>query len=339
MEEIPPKQAARALWNSLERYRPDVILAGAIAYPSGAIAVRWARKRKKGVIIFDDARLQDVPRSRLVNWVKKRFYSNVDAIFIPAPSHALDYNYWGVVKEQIFYGLNVVDNNFFNSRVKALSEKSDHIRRNYGLFEQFILGVGRQIRKKNWETLLNAYSLMAKKNRSWGLVLIGEGPERPNLEKAVKSQSIRNVYMLPFLSQEKLCEIYSQASCLVLPSFYGETWGLVVNEAMACGLPVLVSRQCGCAGTLVKEGKNGWTFDPDSVEALTDRLIRFVAMPQSERDDMGKYSKKIIANWGLDRFCHSACQAIQFAHNHRRGFTNPMDRIISELWCGRYRPV
>src|SRR6185369_15110785 len=75
-----------------------------------------------------------------------------------------------------------------------------------------------------------------------------------------------------------------------------ETWGLVVNEAMASGLPVIVSRRCGCARDLVAEGRNGFTFDPFDVESLTRQLQRMAA-PDTDRAAMSRASREIIAHW------------------------------------------
>ena len=78
------------------------------------------------------------------------------------------------------------------------------------------------------------------------------------------------VHFYPFMSQEELKPFYHNASWFILPSRFGETWGLVVNEAMASGLPVLVSEQSGCASTLVKKGINGYTFSPNDENGLSD---------------------------------------------------------------------
>jgi glycosyltransferase involved in cell wall biosynthesis len=98
-----------------------------------------------------------------------------------------------------------------------------------------------------------------------------------------------------------------------LPAYYGlasafvhasttEQWGLVVNEAMASGLPVLVSNRCGCATDLVQEGVNGFTFDPYSVEAIAHAMQRVWQMEDGELKKMGAQSARIITNWGPERF-------------------------------------
>ena len=104
MENLSSRLVTKRLKAELDTIQPDVVLAGAIAFPAGAAAVSWCKAHEKPVVIFDNARLEDVPRNKLVNWVKRRFYSNVDAVLIPASSHAPTYQYWGVDPSRMFFG-------------------------------------------------------------------------------------------------------------------------------------------------------------------------------------------------------------------------------------------
>ncbi len=341
MEDLPPKVASARLFETLDTLHPDVVISGAIAYPSGATAVRWAPRRKRPVVIMDDARLKDVPRSGLVNWGKRRIYANVDAMLIPAPSHVPDYWFWGIPKARMFFGINVVDNAFFAERSAIARQNVALIQEKYGLPNHFFLGVGRQIPKKNWETLIQAFcASMGEAAGEWGLVLVGDGPEAPRL-KEIAAESDEKVVFLPFQDQESLCQFYGVAECLVLPSIYGETWGLVVNEAMASRLPVIVSRECGCAETMVRDGCNGWQCDPRDPEQLAQMLGRFMRLSDEERKQMGERSFEIIADWGLDRFCDGVWQAVQLCSQLPvHSYASPIiDRLILNLWKGRYRPA
>ena len=117
IENISPAEANKELRKKLDEIRPDIVFAGAIAFPSGAAAVRWADENRRKVIIFDNARLEDVPRPWSVNFIKKKIYSRVDAVFCPAPAWNSTFNYFGFRNNQIFYGLNVADNNFWQGQV------------------------------------------------------------------------------------------------------------------------------------------------------------------------------------------------------------------------------
>jgi len=338
IEDISSGVASSYLYKELEKLNPDILIAGAIAYPSGATAVRWARDKKKPVIIMDDVRLNDVPRSALVNWVKRRIYANIDAVFIPAPSHVLDYKFWGIAEKQMFCGINAVDNQFFSEKSDVARQNIETVRQKYGLPERFFLGVGRQIPKKNWNVLIEAFSSIREKEK-WGLVLVGDGPDAAALKNTALRHNVK-VTFLPFQSQENLCAIYGVADCFVLPSLFGETWGLVVNEAMACRLPVLVSKQCGCAKTLVRDGYNGWYFNSHSTEALSQLMSRFINLTDEERKRMGDNSLSLVSAWGLVRFCEGVWQALQYCKRQPpRGYSSIVDKMIINLWKGRYRPV
>jgi len=160
------------------------------------------------------------------------------------------------------------------------------------------------------------------------LVLVGDGPEADALKNAARRHNVK-VTFLPFQPQENLCEIYGVADCFVLPSLYGETWGNVVNEAMACRLPVIVSNQCGCAKTLVRAGYNGWQFDPHNIEDLAQLMRRFINLPDEERKQMGEYSLALVSEWGLVRFCEGVWQAVQYCvKKPPHGYSSIIDKMI-----------
>jgi 1,2-diacylglycerol 3-alpha-glucosyltransferase len=133
-------------------------------------------------------------------------------------------------------------------------------------------------------------------------VLCGDGPERANLESfAQQSAYAAEVHFPGLKSSRELLPFYAGAGCFVLPSTR-EPWGLVVNEAMAAELPVLVSDRCGCAPDLVREGENGFRFDPSQSASLAEQLLRMERRNESERAEMGRKSGEIIARFTPEAF-------------------------------------
>jgi glycosyltransferase involved in cell wall biosynthesis len=342
---LAPSVVSARLWAELDVLAPDVVVSGAIAFTPGATAVRWCRARRRGIVVMDDARLADVPRSRLVNAVKRRFYANVDAMLVPAPTHRESCEFFGIPASQIFFGVDVVDNDFFATRAASARQSLDHRTLVNGQPRRpCFLGVGRQVPKKNWCFLLDAYAryraLAGHDDACWDLMLIGDGPDRERIAARARELGLSSsLRLLGSMPPREMPSGYAMADCLVLPSFYGETWGLVVNEAMACGLPVLVSDECGCAGALVEPGRNGWTFSPRDVDALAALLQRMARLPDAQRCALGSRSRAIIADWSLDRFASGAWEAIQACAPMRRGFQFPLDRFLLPLWKGRFRPT
>ncbi|MEJ2070311.1 MAG: glycosyltransferase family 4 protein [Syntrophobacterales bacterium] len=109
------------------------------------------------------------------------------------------------------------------------------------------------------------------------------------------------------------------ASVFILPSSHLEQWGLVVNEAMASGLPVLVSSACGCVPELVQEGVNGFSFDPSDREGLA-RLMLKMSSQEAELKTMGEASRRLIADWSPEVFAQNLFQAVKVADDYRRGY-------------------
>lgn len=332
MENLQAGKAVKKIMDFLDQINPDIVIAGAIAFPGGAAAVRWCNKHKKHVIVFDDARIDDVPRAGYVNWIKKKIYALVDAMFIPAPSHDKSYEFFGFLKNQLFYGVNCVDNEFFFCSNNDL--QADFLNKPY------FLVVGRQIKVKNLYALISVFEKICneKKVHDINLVLIGDGEEHEGLREAAGGLLQKRIFFYGYKSQYELRSIYRNAEALVLSS-HRETWGLVVNEAMASGLPVLVSKKCGCVETLVEDGANGYVMDPDNNASIESALLRFVALMPDEKSEMRRISRKIINNWGLDRFCEGVWESLCYVCERKKRNGGIVGKIIISLWNGRYRPV
>jgi glycosyltransferase involved in cell wall biosynthesis len=336
MEDLTPSRASGKLLAKLKELNPDVVMAGSIAYPSGATAVYWAKKNRKPVIIFDDVRPEDVPRNPLVDYIKRLIYGQVEAVLCPAASWTDAFRHWNFRPEQLFFGVDVVDNGFW-STADPYGPPPD------GMTEwppPFLLVAGRQIPAKNLCFLLQAYEsyrVMTGEN-CLPLVMIGEGPERKMIEDHIRSTDLKGVYLFPFVNPEELRAFYQHAAALVLPSS-SETWGLVVNEAMAAGLPVLVSKACGCASVLVKEEVNGYTFHPDRLDQLVAVFLSFTNKDAARRASMGEASRQIIRSWGLDQFVKGSLQAIYYAMKNKKTRRSITSRFVLQHWKGRYRPV
>jgi 1,2-diacylglycerol 3-alpha-glucosyltransferase len=121
-----------------------------------------------------------------------------------------------------------------------------------------------------------------------------------------------------------LSRYYAHAAAFVLPSL-SEPWGLVVNEAAACGLPLLVSSRAGCSGTLVPDpdGTTGGRFDPLDVEEMTTKLAWMAALDGEDRRAMGLRAAGVVSSWGPDRFARGAMEALEFARAAQKHCVHP----------------
>jgi glycosyltransferase involved in cell wall biosynthesis len=230
----------------------------------------------------------------------------------------------GMPSDRIFLGYDAVDNDFFTRGAADARADATALRAAHGLPERYFLSSCRFIEKKNLARLLDAFAAYraVADNESWDLVLVGDGELRSSLEQQASSLGISEaLHFKGFKQYDDLPVYYGLAGGFVHVSTV-EQWGLVVNEAMAAGLPVIVSRNCGCASDLVEHGVNGWVVDPFDIAAITARLIE-LASPHTDRPAMAARGRAIVADYGPDRFgsgLASATAAARAMPIRRHGF-------------------
>jgi glycosyltransferase involved in cell wall biosynthesis len=207
---------------------------------------------------------------------------------------------------RIVTGCDVVDNAHF-APAQAL-RKSTGCR---------VLTVARLVPEKNLLAAASAFIRFAASRtpaEKWVWTIVGYGPQQERLERVAETAGGK-IELRGYVSYDRMPEVYGAADLYWQPSV-SEPWGLVVNEAMASGLPVLVSTQCGCAQDLVSP-QVGWTFDPTSDDGLIDGLRRAAEGRPAWRE-MGADALKTIADWDLDRFARGALLAAQAALAHAK---------------------
>ena len=208
-----------------------------------------------------------------------------------------------MASERVFDGYDVVDNDYFAAGADAARAGAANLRAKHGLPERYFFGSARFIPKKNLPRLIRAFAAYraAAGPDAWDLLLLGDGPEKPEMLRLIEDLRLGGSVHLPgFKPMSDLPAYYGLAGALVHASTT-EQWGLVVNEAMAAGLPVIVSRTCGCAPDLVTDGKTGFAFDPCDEAAMTKALLT-AAAPGFDREAMGLAARARVAEWGPARF-------------------------------------
>ncbi|WP_237144206.1 glycosyltransferase family 4 protein [Pontibacter pamirensis] len=214
----------------------------------------------------------------------------------------------GVKDQNLIFAPHAIDNERFGDDALHAKE-SLRIRKNLGIPQNHVVFIftGKFEKKKNPLQLLMAFLKLDTTKNS--LLFVGNGNLESELEKQATKH--RNIYFLPFQNQSRMPAVYRAGDVLVLPSSGpGETWGLCVNEGMACGLPVIASTKVGCAVDLVQDSKNGFIFEADNVESLVGKLQACSSMNKEELANMGKASKKIIANWSFNHICEAVTSAL-----------------------------
>jgi len=270
----------RGLGRALRKAAPDVILCGGYNYVASWQALLWARAHDRRFLLWSESNQQDMRRGHaLIELLKDEFLDRCSGFVVPGKSAGDYLRSRKINDDQIFIAPNAVDNGLFAAAAAEARRDAVKFRSGLGLPERYLLFVGRLVKEKGVFELLSAYASLEESLRGQvGLVFVGDGAARARLQDLAASISPGVVIFAGFAQREQLGAYYALAEMLVLPT-YSDTWGLVVNEAMACGLPVIVSRAAGCTADLVKENWNGVLVLPRDVAGLTLALEELIKDP------------------------------------------------------------
>jgi glycosyltransferase involved in cell wall biosynthesis len=276
-----------ALLRAFHDFRPTVLNVTGYFDWAQIFLMTYARMRGVKVVLSSESSAMDHDRSIFKEVIKRWILSRAHVFFCFGKSTAHYLLKLGVKRPQIrvrhaaVIDEQIIRNNFDEARLRIKKNKFSYVY------------VGRLAPEKNLEMLVRAFLNVTQKttDANWELLLVGEGPSRSTLQNLASNHpNIRFAGGHPWY---KVPEWLAQADVLVLPS-KSEPWGLVVNEAMVCGMPVIVSNKCGCVNDLVKNGINGFTFSPKSQKDLESHLSFFIRNT-NEIQWMGAESGRIIA--------------------------------------------
>lgn len=214
------------------------------------------------------------------------------------------YKYYGVDENKLIFTPYAVDNERFKSEYEKNFEKKTEIRSELSLpiDKIIVLTSGKYIIKKRPMDLLKAFKLL--NNNEIALVFLGEGELRKEMEEYIINNKLNNVFLTGFKNQSEVGKYFASSDIFVLSSGTGETWGLVVNEAMNFGLPVIVSDLAGSAYDLVIDNENGYRFKCGKIEDLASKIKLLI----SEKENIvsfGNMSKELITKYSYDLIIHN----------------------------------
>lgn len=338
-ESVPAVEIDRAVACALDRHDPDAVAVASYSTPDARAALAWCRRHRRVAVMLFDSRREDAPRSAWREAPKRVLVRQFDAALVGGSPHRTYATELGVPQSHVFTPADVVDNGYFQERADAVRAAPDDVEDLPGLGgpAPFFLSSNRFIERKGLPTLLHAYAAYrSEASAPWRLVLLGDGPLRGPLEHM--ASDTEGVTFAGFLQIQDLPVYYARAGAYVHPAL-ADQWGLVVNEAMAAGLPVIVSTGAGCAPDLVDKGGNGFTVPPDDPAALADRLRQVAALSPSEREAMGARSREIIAGFGLEEFAEGLWSAVHAGRSRSaRGLSLPARVVIGALRLAARRP-
>ena len=283
-ERSPGKsELGRAFWSALEQANPDVVAVNGWNNFGSLVAANCCVRRGIPMVVMSESARQDEPRTWWKELIKRRVANLYSAALVGGQRHVEYLVELGMPRERVFTGYDVVDNSYFRQKVGEVGGRKSEVGKQDQLPENYFLASARFIEKKNLPRLIRAYAKYRRLCRAsvpdaesaqgpgnppsprlrrtglpWDLVLLGDGPLRGTLNSQLSTLNLHDhVHLLGFKPYNELPIYYALAKAFVHASTT-EQWGLVVNEAVASGLPVIVSNHCGCVPELVNG--NGFTF-------------------------------------------------------------------------------
>lgn len=289
----------RDLIERITQYDPDALLVYGWSFKSHLRVLRYFKGRTKIIFrgdstLLDEARgfsFSKTARRVFLRWV----YWHIDVALYTGEANRDYYLKHGVKESQLHYAAHAVENERFFDTDGSYEERAIAWRRELEIPEEALvfLFAGKLEEKKNPALLISTFKKMT--DPCIRLLIVGNGI----LEQKLKEEATgdERILFLDFQNQQLMPVVYRLGDVFVLPSKGpGETWGLSVNEAMACARPVVVSDKCGCAGDLVKE--NGFVFSTDDQEGL-QKVLQFFTNDQMNQRGMGQSSYKKIQEFSI----------------------------------------
>jgi len=263
-------------------------------------------------------------RAQIKRLVLGCLFRKTAAFLVTGAFNQAFYKSYGVHLSRCFPVPLAVDNEFFSRASDQARTDKLGIRAQYGIPPEtmLLLFVGKLIPRKRPQDLLAVLGLVQPTAPELAVAFAGTGPMLPELQAAVVRRGLRNVFFLGFKNQSELAPIYAMADIFVLPS-ERDPKPLVANEAMACGLPVVVSDRTGLwgPGDLVRHGENGFVYPVGDVSALAMLVLKLASDPVL-RSSMGVRSREIIRDFSYEQCVDGILKALDFVTGRDRALTH-----------------
>jgi glycosyltransferase involved in cell wall biosynthesis len=305
--------------------RFDAVVVHGWHYKSAWQAIRACWKARVPVLVRSDSHLK-TPRSATKSLAKWPLYRGLIPRLnacLPVGEWSRDYFlYYGADPARIFVVPHCVDSARLASQAEELGPRREEIRQQWQFApdKAVWLFAGKFVEKKRPLDFVKAIVRAREDGASVSGLMAGDGPLRPACEAYAASHG-GYIRFAGFLNQSKIVEAYTAADALVLPSDGGETWGLVVNEAMACARPCFVSDRVGCGPDLLADGQAGDVFPLGNIEALAGILRRYSqpvlsSMGARALTKIRSHSIESAAESLIEAVAHTSCSSAESAIYH-----------------------
>jgi len=299
------------------RNKPNVMIISGYTDPTTWVAFAVAKLLKIPIIHWTEGIKE--PQSILgiiTKPLRMLFVKKSNAIIVPGK---LSKNYvisLGADVEKVFIAPNAIDNDLFIKISQQYLPPKEKLRSKIGLKDKIvILCVAQLIKRKGIEYLLQAYKKLEQEYDNLMLIIIGSGPLENYLKDLCKSLELKNVRFIPAgMKLDELIKFYCLADIFVLPTLE-DVWGFVINEAMACRLPVISTRASQAALEMIVNGKNGYIAREKNVDELFLSLKKLVCSSELRREMGGKSLEIAIRKFNISGMAYGFIKAIRYVLN------------------------
>jgi len=270
---------------ALLRFQPDVVISGELGWRT-LLAYALCRLLGAQLVIWSyHSKTSATSAGPMLRTVRRWLLASAAAVIGMGRQAREALEALGVPPARIFDAPNAHDHDAFLAARARIEPEA--VRRalaeGLGCRDRIALVAGRLVPVKGIAPLLAAWERLPEKIRGdWTLLFVGSGPLASMIEEASAGEPDGAIVLVPEVEPRELVDYYAAARLLIFASL-ADTWGLVVNEAFACGLPVLCSRHAGCADDLLRPGENGWLFDPTEPAEFVSALREALCAPDLER--------------------------------------------------------
>lgn len=302
------------VWREIRRGKYDAVLLHGYAYAAFLLAFLAARSKGIPVFMRSETHLglqRSSLRRRMRDGILRIAYRQVSACLAIGSRNRDYYRSLGVPEGKIFDMPYTVDNDRFMAAARITVDERRQLRERFGLPAQqpVVLYASKFTRRKHPDDVIEAVSRLRERGIVASLLLVGAGELEGELRGQVARLGLKDVAFAGFVNQAELPRIYGASDVFVLPS-ENEPWGLIVNEVMCAGLPVVVADGVGCVADLVEDGVNGALCRAGNVDSLERALSRVLASEDGRRA-MGEASLKRIGSWNYEACRRGLLQAFR----------------------------
>jgi glycosyltransferase involved in cell wall biosynthesis len=304
------------VWRALGRARPDCVVVSGWSTFAAQAALAWCRLRRVPYVLVVESHDRDPRpgwRRAIKDAVVPRVVRGAAGVLVTGRLARESMVERGADPTRIGVFANTVDVEALARRADAVAAERERLRSSFGLApdDVVVLCAARLAPEKGIDTLVDALAELGL--HGVALLLAGEGPERAALEQRARAKGV-SVLFPGALGADRLVEAYVAADVFALLSRH-EPWGVVVNEAAACGLPLVLSERVGAAYDLLRPGENGALVPVDDAPAAAEALRPLVSS-RGERVRAGRASREIVGGWGYESSVESFVASVSRAAVH-----------------------